>query len=77
MVFVGFRVPSTQELGTWVLGNSNYMTGSEQVYDYEVLGPSGKADEPGLLQAGGIIDEHHNWNRNFRCLYVHLGGWVK
>ena len=33
--------PSTQYLGTWGLGNSNYSTGFGEVYDYEVLGPLG------------------------------------
>ena len=33
--------PSTQYLGTWGLGNSNFSTGFGEVYDYEVLGPLG------------------------------------
>ena len=30
-----------QELGTWVLGTSNYSAGFGQVYGYWVLGPLG------------------------------------
>ena len=30
--------PSTQYLGTWDLGNSNYSTGFGEVYDCQVLG---------------------------------------
>ena len=35
------KLPNTQYLGTWVLGNSNYSTGFGQVYDYWVLGRLG------------------------------------
>ena len=38
--------PSTQDLGTWVLGNSNCGTGLGQVYDYWVLGPLGNNPNP-------------------------------
>ena len=31
--------PSTQYLGAWDLGNSNYSAGFGEVYDYWVLGP--------------------------------------
>ena len=33
--------PSSQYLGTWDLGNSNYSTGFGEVYNYWVLGPVG------------------------------------
>ena len=33
--------PSTQYLGTWDWGNSNFSTGFGEVYDYWVLGPLG------------------------------------
>ena len=43
---MGSRVkgPSTQYLGTWDLGNSNFSAGFGEVYNYQVLGPLGPSN---------------------------------